>query len=544
MRARWTRLLPLFLLHSSCTLLLLPDAREDELEVRAVSATSLEGVAGATVAQPVTIQVVNARGRGVANVQVVFETPDGGTVSTAQQVTDAQGQATTTWTLGPVAGAQSLVARLANVETQQVSFAAQVRPGPTARVEQVSGDGQSGVAGEELAQDLVVRVRDAHGNPIPTATLTAVASGGTATPAQATSTPGEFRLRWRLGSTVRSYTLTVSGGTTAAARTTFTATAQPGAVARVERVSGSGQTGRVGDRLAQDLVVRLLDANGNAVPGATLVASAEGGVPVPVSGVSSASGEFQFGWRLGTVARSYTITAAAGSDVSLQTTFTATARPGPLASLDILSGDGQRVMEGAQLPDSLEVRASDAHGNAIAGLPVRWTVTHGGGSVSPSGATTTRADGTSRAAWSVGVDLANRLVASVGGLSVAFAATAAPRTPRVWVPVDTTFRLTPNASYLEIRIGDATPPPAPGQLVSLYYTAYRPDGSIYRRVRRGVDPPFQFRFRSEPLTVLPALNAGIAGMRRGGIRRIRMPEEHTENNGELFFEVELDLISP
>src|SRR5690606_38803784 len=59
------------------------------------------GAVATALAEPIVAQVRDERGNGVANVSVTFTvTSGGGSVSPAVVVTDANGQAATSWTLG------------------------------------------------------------------------------------------------------------------------------------------------------------------------------------------------------------------------------------------------------------------------------------------------------------------------------------------------------------------------------------------------------------------------------------------------------------
>lgn len=66
-----------------------------------------------------------------------------------------------------------------------------------------------------------------------------------------------------------------------------------------------------------------------------------------------------------------------------------------------VSGSGQTGEFGAQLPDSLVVRAVDRRGDPVAGVDISFVVTDGGGSVAPNGGLTD-ADGLLSTAWTLG----------------------------------------------------------------------------------------------------------------------------------------------
>jgi hypothetical protein len=98
--------------------------------------------------------------------------------------------------------------------------------------------------------------------------------------------------------------------------------------------------------------------------------------------------------------------------------------PGP-ASITIVSGNSQSGSVGAELPAALTVRVTDSGARPVAGATVTWTVTAGGGTVTPNTATTD-SSGTADTRWTLGTTAgANRVTATVAGISgVMFEATA------------------------------------------------------------------------------------------------------------------------
>ena len=68
------------------------------------------------------------------------------------------------------------------------------------------------------------------------------------------------------------------------------------------------------------------------------------------------------------------------------------------ATLDIAGGDDQIGRAAQALGDSLVVIVRDAAGNPVPGVPVTWSVTAGGGSVSPA-SSLTGANGIARARY-------------------------------------------------------------------------------------------------------------------------------------------------
>jgi hypothetical protein len=204
---------------------------------------------------------------------------------------------------------------------------------------------------------------------------------------------------------------------------------EPSAIAVV---SGDNQTGRVGEALAAPLVARITDARGQPVGGATVTFSvASGGGSLTATVVTSAAdGTAQTSWTLGTrvadaqQAQGSVSTAAGARNV----TFRATPSPGNPASVAVASGNNQSRGPGTELAEPIAALVADAFGNPVPGVQVAWSVTAGGGTVTPA-ASVTDASGIARATWTLGQSVGGHAAqAAVTGLTTvaAFAAQAVP----------------------------------------------------------------------------------------------------------------------
>ncbi len=194
----------------------------------------------------------------------------------------------------------------------------------------VSGNSQSGVAGQALANPLVVEVTDSNGNPVQgvTVNFAVTAGGGSLSAIQATTTPsGMASVAWTLGA-AGTNTATAFSGSLAGSPITFnaTATAATSTPASLAMVSGSGQTGVAGKALPNPLVVEVTDSNGNPVQGVTVnfAVTAGGGSLSAIQATTTPSGMASVTWTLG-AAGTNTVTATSGSLAGSPITFNATA---------------------------------------------------------------------------------------------------------------------------------------------------------------------------------------------------------------------------
>jgi hypothetical protein len=218
-------------------------------------------------------------------------------------------------------------------------------------------------------------------------------------------------------------TVTATSGSLSA---TATITVQQVAT-RAAAVSGDGQTGTVGQPLAEPLVVRSVDQGGSTMAGASISFSAQGDGSVSAAQVTSdANGLASTTWTLASTSGQQQVSAGITGATSGQVVLHATALAGPAAAIDKVSGDEQTAPVGAALVEPVTVKVADAFGNAVEGATVSFAVTGGGGSVTPPQAST-GADGTAQATWTMGSGMgANTLSVTADGLAaVEFTATAA-----------------------------------------------------------------------------------------------------------------------
>lgn len=152
-------------------------------------------------------------------------------------------------------------------------------------------------------------------------------------------------------------------------------------------------------------------------------------------------------------------------------------RPGPPASLEVVSGDLQTAPAGTELPQPLVVEVSDAQGRPVRGQVVNWVVSGGGGSVFAGTALTDR-DGRAQERWTLGTAAGDtqrveaRAVDPATGAAIVFAefrAVASAGAAANVAPLDSASRTgAPGAPLdsLAVRVTDAFGNPVAGESVS------------------------------------------------------------------------------
>jgi hypothetical protein len=159
--------------------------------------TAPRGVAGRSLSPPLQLRVADRYGNAVAGVRVTLR-PSQGTVAERSVATDSTGRVTVPWTLGPVAGAQRLMASAEGIAAP-LELTARVGAGPPAKVT-IEGVPAVAMAGRSLPQPVRVLVSDEHGNPAAGASVVFSAKTGTLKTARArTDSTGHAETRWALG---------------------------------------------------------------------------------------------------------------------------------------------------------------------------------------------------------------------------------------------------------------------------------------------------------------------------------------------------------
>lgn len=392
-----------------------------------VNGNNQSATVGASLANPFVIEVLDSRGRPIGGQTVTWNVMQGGgSMSPATSVSNASGEARSFLQLGPTPGVNRVTASLGTLSP--VEFTAMAMARAASQLGMVAGNNQEATMGSQLPQQVVVRATDATGVPVAgvSVSFAVTTGGGTVQPGViATDANGHASATWTLGATVGTQTLSASA--TGTNSVSFTATARQVTGRSLMIVSGNGQTGAVSTTLPAALVVRLLEDGGAPVSGATVLFSASGtnGTVTPTSATTNANGEASTSWRLGTLAGTQTASASASGTGPVS--FTATATPGTASQLTIASGNNQVAGASQPLPLPVVMQVTDAWGNAVAGVTVSFSVTSGGGSITP-GSATTDATGRASASWTLGSSLglqgAQATVAGIG--NALLSATATP----------------------------------------------------------------------------------------------------------------------
>jgi adhesin/invasin len=309
--------------------------------IAAVGGGDQQGTVGGKLGDPIAVRVTDRLDRPVMGQRVAFVVlagGDGAALAPDTAVTGADGRASARWTLGALAGAQRVAARVVAAGAPlETTFDARAMAAAADTVAAVAGQNQAAPPAQPLPDSLAVRVTDAFGNPIAgVAVRWAAAGGGSVSPGSATTgADGRAAARRMLGPALGSYPTTATASGLRGSPVSFQAIAAypPGSQpASVAPSAGDGQTAPVGTTVPTAPAVVVRNGSGDPMAGVPVVFQTGSGTVTGASPVTDGSGVAQVGsWTLGTRAGAQTLVAsvAGGSVSGNPVTFTATAEPGP-----------------------------------------------------------------------------------------------------------------------------------------------------------------------------------------------------------------------
>jgi len=344
---------------------------------------------GRTLPVEPSVRVTDSFGNPIAGLEVVFDVlTGGGSAISRRPTTNANGVATVgAWTLGDEPGSNTLRATVTgtSIAGNPITFTATGTAGAPATVTIVTGNNQTAVAGSQLPTAPSVVVRDNRGNPVSGITVAFIAGAGAVINATSTTgtngvaTPGA----WTLGGAAGTQSLIAR--VTGLPDVSFTATATAGTASSVVALTATSLGAFAVNSMVMPLPsVRVRDANGNPIAGATVVFTSEAGVNT-LTGATKTTGADGIAtltsWQLGTIVGQYSVRALVNG-VNLngaEPLFSATAIAGPAASFAVAVNSVQTQPGVALNPVTTVpvVRLVDAFGNGVAGVVVTFTANNG-----------------------------------------------------------------------------------------------------------------------------------------------------------------------
>ena len=175
-----------------------PTARATSIAVS--SGASQVATVATSLASPVVVKVTDASGNPVEGVGVSFApSAASGSVSVAQATTDANGMASVTWTLGTLAGTDSMSVTAGALTP--IALVATAMPDVPTALAIVAGNNQNAPIDSTLSVTLEVKATDQYGNVVPNAAVqwSDDAGGSLSAPISVTDANGIAQVQYTLG---------------------------------------------------------------------------------------------------------------------------------------------------------------------------------------------------------------------------------------------------------------------------------------------------------------------------------------------------------
>lgn len=388
-------------------LFLMDEQPPQEYSLISISGENQVGAPGTVLEQPFVVRLVDRDGNGVANAQVTFSPQNGGHMIEPQPVTtDADGYARSTFVLGEEEGTYQIKVTSEKTGETTVIFEATAESPTSYSLHFISGDHQTALPGEPLAEPFVVRLKDETGTGVNNAEVTfSPQESGHMVEAQPVTTDaqGYAQSMFVLGEDEGDYEIIASCEFSDSSTVRFTAHAKTGnSSISIKKHYGDNQTGTVGKTLRSPCVVYAKDETGTPVPDVEILFFVDEGNG-SLSGHSrqrirtEADGKARAIWTLGETSGIHRLYAEY-EETLLE--FTAQAVAGSPAHLLDVSTHTEYV---AAKSYDMACRLEDEFGNPASG-EIRFEIQSGHGLVSgqPYHIVETDSNGIAATSWTLG----------------------------------------------------------------------------------------------------------------------------------------------
>ena len=339
-------------------------------------------VADGATANTLRARVTDAFGNALAGQTVSVLAGNGAT--TAPTVTTQPDGTVEISVTSQTAGTSAVTASINNSsQSRNVTFIADVS---TAQIADLVVSQDNAVADGATANTLQVRVTDAFGNALAGQTVSVLAdNGATVAPVVTTQPDGTVEISVT-SQTAGSSAVTVSINSSSQSRdVTFIADVR---TAKIADLVVTRDNSVADGAMANTLRARVTDAFGNALAGQTVSVTAGNGATVAPVVTTQPDGTVEISVTSQTAGVSAVTATINSSTQSQNVTFIADVRTAKIADLVVIKDDS--VADGA-MANTLQVKVTDANGNALAGQTVS-VLAGNGATTAPT--VTTQPDGT------------------------------------------------------------------------------------------------------------------------------------------------------
>ncbi|EHT4077436.1 Ig-like domain-containing protein [Escherichia coli] len=351
-------------------------------QIASLEVTQDNSVADGAMANTLRVKVTDAFGNALGG-QTVSVLADNGATTAPTVTTQPDGTVEISVT-SQTAGTSVVTASIKNSTlSRDVTFIADVR---TAQIADLVVIRDNSVADGSTANTLRARVTDAFGNTLAGQTVSVLAdNGATVAPTVITGQDGTVEISVTSQTAGTSVVTASINNSSQSQNVTFIADVSTAQIASLEVT----QDNAVADgAMANTLRVKVTDAFGNTLAGQTVSVLADNGATVAPTVITGQDGTVEISVTSQTAGTSAVTATINSSSQSRDVTFIADIRTAQIASLEVTQDNA--VADGA-MANTLQVRVTDANGNALAGQTVSVTAGNGA-TVAPT--VTTQPDGT------------------------------------------------------------------------------------------------------------------------------------------------------
>ncbi|WP_258301402.1 inverse autotransporter adhesin EaeX/Air [Escherichia coli] len=325
-------------------------------------------VADGATANTLQVKVTDAFGNTLAG-QTVSVTAGNSATVTPAVTTQPDGKVEISVT-SQTAGVSAVTASInSSSQSRNVMFIADVRTAQIADLVVIKDDS---VADGAMANMLRARVTDAFGNTLAGQTVSVTAgNGATVTPTVTTQPDGTVEISVTSQTAGISTVTATINNSSLSRNVTFVADVRTAKIADLVVI----KDGSVADgAMANMLQVKVTDANGNVLAGQTVSMMAGNGATVAPTVITEPDGTVEIPVTSQTAGASAVTASINSSNASRNVTFVADVRTAKIADLVVIK-DGS-VADGA-MANTLQVKVTDAFGNALGGQTVSVTAGNG-----------------------------------------------------------------------------------------------------------------------------------------------------------------------
>lgn len=336
---------------------------------------------------PLRVQILDSLGNPRSGVNVNWSISgippgaSGGLVTPGTAVSDSDGYARTSLTLGSLVGNWTVQAAATGLAGSPATFTATAVAGAAYRMELLSGNNQTATVGSGLPLPLVIKVTDSGVNPVTGHPVTFQVSGGDASFTQSmpilTGSDGQASANLQLGDAAGTIYLTIRSSVSIGGVLSAQATASPGAASTISANPGLPLTAVVKNYLSMPLSVRVTDSKGNGISGysvgfafSTVPSGSAGQLIETTSATTDSSGQASTRVLLGDKTGIYAVQASAPGLTGHPISFNLTALSGTADGSNsdfTITAPSPLVANGSDFA-TVEVTVKDQWGNLVSGL--------------------------------------------------------------------------------------------------------------------------------------------------------------------------------